>query len=216
MTTAVVAGAAPSAPPEAYRPILDAADIVVGADGGALLCLDAGVVPALAVGDFDSTGPDGLARLEALGVPTEVHAVRKDLSDLDLAVAAAVRLGAVEITVTAAFAGRVDHTLAALGTLLRPGDVRVRAVEPGWWAEAVSAEGGGHGVLEFRVSTGALVSLVSPGGASGVTTEGLDYPLAGGSLRPLSSYGISNVATDGTARVRVSEGSVLVIVSTDP
>src|SRR5206468_1218370 len=59
---------------------------------------------------------------------------------------------------------------------------------------------------------GEVVSLLAlHGPAYGVRTEGLVYPLAGESLDPGSSRGVSNVFALGDARVRLEEGVLLAV-----
>ena len=58
---------------------------------------------------------------------------------------------------------------------------------------------------------GALCALLAVNGpAARVTTEGLEYPLAGETLEPGSSRGVSNVVA-GDAAVHVSHGVVLAL-----
>lgn len=206
-----VFGAAPAPDrQDAYVRIARGCDAVIAADAGALACLDIGIVPALTVGDFDSAGPDGLARILAAGVPVERHPAEKDASDLDLAVAAALGMGADSIVVTAAFGDRVDHTLAAFGTLLSAKDVTTVAEEPEWSAHVAGLGHGGR--LTLRLPTGTAVSVFAPSGASGVRLEGVRYPLEGASLAPLSSLGVSNLTTDGPLVADAAEGALIVIV----
>ncbi len=207
---AVVVGAVPEPGQAAfYSGLLDSADLVVGADAGAAFCLSLGHVPHVAVGDFDSCGPEARALLEDAGVPLEVHPRDKDASDLDLAVATATSRGADEIVVTAAFRGRPDHTLAAFGSLSRCLAPRVEAHEPDWRAWSLAADVRGSSSIEVRV--GAVVSLLSPGGAAGVSSRGLRYPLRETRLEPLASLGLSNVATESAPWVEVLGGDLIVL-----
>ncbi len=67
---------------------------VVAVDAGLAVCEDLGLVPDLAVGDFDTFG---LERMEELrkkeGWATDVHKPEKDETDTDLAVRSALRAG---------------------------------------------------------------------------------------------------------------------------
>ena len=59
---------------------------------------------------------------------------------------------------------------------------------------------------------GELLSLHAlHGAANGVTTEGLEYPLAGETLEPGSSRGVSNVFAASEARVAVESGVLLAV-----
>jgi thiamine pyrophosphokinase len=69
-----------------------------------------------------------------------------------------------------------------------------------------------RGERTLNGAPGELVTLLAVGGpALGVTTEGLEYPLAGETLEPGSSRGVSNVFAAPAARVTLSAGVLLAI-----
>lgn len=197
----------------------DAIELVVAADGGARAARRLGFAIDLWVGDGDSLGPGELARLEANGVPLERAAADKDESDTELAVLAAVRLGAGDVTVVGALGGpRVDHALANLALLAHPAlsGRTARLLDAG--ARVVLATAPGPDGRPVRVALpgriGDLVSLL-PFGADveGVRTRGLRYPLRGEPLRAGPARGLSNVRIAADAAVELSSGRLLVIES---
>jgi thiamine pyrophosphokinase len=208
---AIIVGASPLAHTAAwYRKFVKAADVVVACDAAGEWCVGLGRLPDLAVGDFDSASPGAAERLRALGVEVSEYPTRKNASDLDLAVDAALALGAGTLTVTAAFTNRLDHTLAALGLALRvPANVPLVFADPGLAARVVRPPNETH--VELEVQPGALVSVVALAAAEGVTLSGLAYPLLNASLEALSSLGVSNVATDSRVTVDVVQGTLLVM-----
>lgn len=208
---ALIVGASPLAGAERwYRDVLYAADLVVACDAAGEWCVRLGRVPDLTLGDFDSAATGAVERLRALGVEVIEFPARKNESDLDLAVGAALERNASSVTVAAAFTNRLDHTLAALGLALRvPADVDLRFADPGLEARVVRAPAETH--LELDVLPGALVSVLALTRASGVTLGGLDYPLVDSSLDALSSLGISNRATGSRITVDVAQGTLLVM-----
>ena len=208
---AVVVGASPVAHADAwYRGVLQASDLVVACDAAGEWCAGLGRTPDLAVGDFDSASAGSVERLRARGVKVVEYPRHKDASDLDLAVAVALARGVTSVTVTAAFASRLDHTLAALGLGLRvPVDVPLAFSDPGLEARVLRAPKERH--IELDVPPGALVSVVALTPAAGVTLCGLAYPLLNASLEALSSLGISNVATASRVTVDASQGTLLVM-----
>ena len=144
----------------------------------------------LLVGDLDSVDPELVRRLEAESVPIERHPTDKDSSDCELALAAARRRGADEITVLGAIGGeRLDHELANVLLLAAsPPDELLQIVRGRTRLRALSD----GGELQISAPVGALVSLLPIGGsAEGVTTDGLRYSLrdeplhAGKHPRPL-------------------------------
>ena len=86
---------------------------VIAVDAGLAVCEELGLVPDLAVGDFDTFG---LERMEELrkkeGWATDVHKPEKDETDTDLAVRSALRAGFHTAHVLGATGGRLDHELS--------------------------------------------------------------------------------------------------------
>jgi thiamine pyrophosphokinase len=177
---------------------------VVAADGGAELAAAAGVTVDLLVGDLDSVSAETLAGASRV----ERHAVAKDASDLELALAAALGLGPERILVVGSGGGRLDHLFGSM--LVLAGDAYAGVqVDAQLGAAAVHVVRGERGL---RGEPGELISLFAVHGpASGVVTEGLLYPLSGGTLEPGSSRGLSNVFEAAEARIAVERGVLLAV-----
>lgn len=209
----LVVGAAPQAGAAAwYRELIGRAGLVVAADAGVGVCLEADRVPDVCVGDFDSADPADLAAAVAAGARVVRLLSRKDESDLDRAVAEARALGADALTLTACFGDRLDHTLAAIGTLLRSADSGAVGREPGMTLYGLDADA--RPVLKTAEAAGTLVSVFAMGGRATVSARGLEYPLESTELDVLSSLGLSNIAVGGEVAVQVECGSVLVVCGT--
>lgn len=191
--------------------VLDDADFVIAADGGATALDRLGRRPDLLVGDLDSTDPALVARLVAAGTKVERHPIDKDASDAELAIAAALAEGGDEIVLLGATGGdRLDHAIANLLMLADPAmagcDVRivhgpttVRVVRGG---ERMSLVGG----------AGDTISLLPVGGdADGIRTEGLRWMLDGARLAVGHSRGLSNEVLSTPASVRLERGTLLVV-----
>ncbi|MEO6987612.1 MAG: thiamine diphosphokinase [Aquihabitans sp.] len=189
------------------------ADVVVTADSGLEAALAAGLRVAHVVGDFDSVDPDVLAGAEASGSEIHRHPADKDATDSELALRLVTRLadaGAPVRVFTTTAAGRFDHLLSDVLALGGPtladlmvtgfvGDVVVTVVRPGRPRKVMG-----------RV--GEQVSLVPVhGSASGVSTEGLRWPLADAGLHAGTSRGVSNELAADQATVSIDEGVLLVV-----
>jgi thiamine pyrophosphokinase len=205
---------------DAAWPGWDAAiGLVVAADGGARLAERLGVAIDRWVGDGDSLGEDGLAALVAAGVPIERTRQDKDESDTELAIDAALRLGAVGVVIVGALGGpRIDHALANLGLLAMPAlDARTAVILDGRSRVSLVRAPGPDGAAVTRPlpgRTGDLVSLLPLGpGVEGVTTSGLAYPLADEPLPPGRARGLSNVRISPDAAVVVRRGLLLIVES---
>ena len=202
----VVAGGDPP-DPESARAVPPGAR-VIAADSGLEHALALGLEVEIAIGDFDSASPEAVARAEARGTRIDRHPAEKDATDLELALDAALALGPERILVLAGDGGRLDHLLS---TLLLLGSSRYEAVE----IDAFVGHARVHVVRGERAIAGELGELVSllalHGPAEGVRTDGLAYPLAGETLEPGSSRGVSNLFTATTARVTVERGVLLAV-----
>ena len=193
-----------------YVSLIREARLVVAADAGLEVCISAGRMPDLCVGDFDSVSAESLRVAEARGVTVERHPSEKDASDLDLALDAVRRRGATSLVVTAAFSGRISHTLAALGTLSRAADLKATGLDPGLEIHPVDAVE--RPSVALRLPVGTTFSVMTISGHARVSITGARYPLIDADIEMYSSLGLSNIATAATQVFGVSLGSVLVIV----
>ena len=201
----VVAGGDPIS---AHRVRWPADALVIAADSGLHLATELGLAVDVVVGDLDSATPEAVAAAEEAGAAVERHPTRKDATDLALALAVASERGCDAALVVGLGGGRLDHLLGGLLVLAAPAlsGMAISAVTD----DAVLTVVRGERTLSGRV--GSLVTLLAVGGAAaGVTTTGLEYPLDGETLEPLSTRGVSNVLVDATATVRVERGVVLAI-----
>lgn len=202
----VVAGGPP--PLASWKAVLPSGAVVVAADRGVRHALALGLRVDVAVGDFDSISADELAAVERSGGRIERHPTDKDMTDLELALAVALRFGPRRILVVGGAGGRLDHLFGELSLLAADayGVVEVDALLGRARAHVVR----GERTLVGRV--GESISLFAMHGpAIGVSTEGLLYPLREETLEAASSRGISNSFTDTEARIKVKNGVLLAI-----
>jgi thiamine pyrophosphokinase len=191
--------------------------LVVAADGGARLAPALGVRIDRWVGDGDSLGDDGLAELESAGVAIERSRPEKDESDTELAIRAALALGAVGIVIVGALGGpRIDHALANIGLLAMPElAVREIVIVDGRTriTQVVAPAPDGDPVL--RALPGRLGDIVSllpaDGRVDGVATRGLRYPLYDEPLGIGAARGLSNVRIAPDAAIMVRRGRLLIV-----
>jgi len=203
----VFAGGEPN-PPGALAD-LPQSGLVVAADSGADHALAAGWRVDVLVGDLDSVDATVLAALEASGTEIRRFPVAKDATDLALALDTAVGLGATAVTVVGGHGGRLDHLLANVA-LLAADEYAGLDLDARMGAARLSVVRGRRRLVG---QPGELVTLLPVGGvARGVTTEGLLYPLRAATLRPGTTWGVSNQFAGGPAAVSVA-GGVLVAIA---
>jgi thiamine pyrophosphokinase len=198
-----VDGAAQHAPPGAF---------VIAADSGLDHALAAGLRPDLLVGDLDSVSAAGVAWAREHRVPIEVHPTDKDLTDTQIALAAACTRQYDHVLLLSGGGNRLDHSMAALTALGHPslGDCRdVRAI---WGTSRVHVLHA-PGYWEFALPVGATFSLLAlHGECTRITLTGARWPLTDATLEPASSLGISNLAADPLVRLSVGSGVLTVII----
>ena len=183
-------------------------DLVVCADGGAQHALALGLAPDVVIGDLDSLDGDVRARLEGEGCQVLAHPTRKDETDLELALRYAVDHEVGEILILGALGGRIDQTLANVLLLALPelAGIKTRIVAGDQEVFLIR----GQALIEGQV--GDTVSLLPiAGDATGITTDGLEYPLQSGTLKLGPALGVSNVLTVPVARVQVEHGLLLCV-----
>lgn len=185
------------------------ADLLICADGGLRVARRAGVPPHILIGDFDSAPETLLAWARARGAQLVRHPRRKDKSDSELALDAAVDGGATQVEFLGVLGGRLEHTLANITLLVQAEARNVRAKIVDGRQELFLAQS------ETRVPgrRGDGVSLVpmTPR-VTGITLTGFRYPLKNAAVRQGSTLTISNVIARPPATIRFKRGRLLVVV----
>jgi thiamine pyrophosphokinase len=192
---------------------LPAEALVVAADSGVELAQRCGLEIDVVVGDLDSVSDEALESARSAGARIVRHPVAKDATDLELALGEARQGGAERIVVVGGAEGRFDHVL---GNALVLGSEQWVEIE----IDAHFGRARVHVVRDerrFEGEAGELVTLLAAHGpAEGVHTQGLLYPLAGETLVPGSTRGLSNQLVDSSAVVTVRAGTVLVVRPGEP
>lgn len=205
--TIVVVAGGDAVDPAHLDPVARTA-FVIAADSGIDRAHDLGLDVDLAVGDFDSVSDAALDAVTASGARVERHPTAKDATDLELALDAAMQRSPDRVLVVGGHGGRLDHFLANAVLLAAPryGGVEIVAQ----MGQALVTVVRSTAVL--RGEPGDLVSLVPVhGGATGVTTDGLRYPLDDEDLGPGSTRGVSNELVATEANVRLAGGVLLAV-----
>jgi thiamine pyrophosphokinase len=193
--------------PERLVRVVQEADVVIAADGGANWLAAQGLVPDVLVGDMDSVTDEVRAVIEVQGGRLVTAPQAKDETDLELALLEAVAMDVQQITVLGALGGRIDHALANVQllalTALRGRDVRLYDGTSYLWLT--------DSRTRVQGEPGDLVSLIPLGGdVRGVRTQGLAYPLRGETLFVGPARGTSNVMTGDEATIALEAGTLLV------
>ncbi len=186
---------------------LDAAgafDMVIAVDAGFASLEAIGREADMAVGDFDSLGYVPKCRRVSR------HPVKKDKSDMELAMEKAVFWDNQELYIYGALAKRLDHTLANLQLFARYSEkgIYVTGIGDDFAVRCVT----GPDVFELPCTLDAgTVSVFSANDTSyGVIERGLEYTLDDEPLSNRTSLGLSNELIGEAAAVSVEEGTLYV------
>jgi thiamine pyrophosphokinase len=189
--------------------------VVVAVDHGLDHALHLGVMPDVVIGDLDSASPASVEAARRGGAVIEQHPADKDESDLELALrwvemnTAAPR----RVRCVAMRGGRIDHELVNLAVIAgwAPRGDLVTIDDEAATITVVTPSVDGTTIL---AEVGAVVTLLAIGGAAtGVTTTGLQWPLANATLTPDSSWGLSNVCTAPRPTITCATGRLVAIIT---
>lgn len=200
------------------RERLRRADLVICADGGVKAAHALRIVPHLIVGDLDSAPPKVLRWAASRDVALQRHPREKDKTDAELALEAAVARGATDVSFVGVLGNRIDHTLANLWLLVRAAEAGVHARilhgrEELLLVRGLTAIPGAALHHLVQGAAGTRVSLLPLSAqVTGVTLQGVKYPLRQATLVAGSTLGISNEITIPPVSVEVRSGLLLIVV----
>ena len=181
-------------------------DYIIACDGGLRHAMAMGRVPHCLIGDLDSAPTAQITYCREQGVQIIPYPPAKDETDLELALAHAVAKNPAAITILGALGGRFDHALGNVHVLAQAQDIATEL-----WDEHTSIV-----LINRRVAlpqdgyhTLSLIPLTTS--VTGITTQGLAYPLCNETLHAGQARGISNTFTSDTATISVVSGQLLAI-----
>ena len=187
-------------------------DIIIAADGGTFHCRTWKITPHVVVGDLDSIARAEYDWLKTVEVEIIRHPSRKDQTDLELALRVARERGAREIYILGALGLRWDMTIANVLLLAAPflEDTSVKLVDG--QQEIFCLRGGQKQTIPGQ--PGDLLSLLPLSGeVTGLTLDGLEYPLQDACLPLSATRGISNIFQNQCATVKLRAGLLLITIT---
>jgi len=195
-------------------PLLDrqvAGSRVIAADSGIRHATSLGVTPELWVGDFDSAPADLPAALAA--VPQRKFPADKDMTDGELAVAAALERGATSLVLAGAFGGaRADHGFLHMALALKLAEAGTATLLTSGAQEGVPLLPGRAG---FDYAAGTLFSVLAFSGLSGLSVQGAKWPLSEVEVPFGSSLTLSNEVR-GRLEIALARGRAMLLAHPYP
>lgn len=182
------------------------------ADRGAQYCLEAGLSPALLVGDCDSADSETYAKADSLGAQVFVHSPAKDDTDLQLLLK---KMPPGDVVATGIFGGRFDHLFSNVYSLLafkKRRDCRVVLADEQEFLLLMDAGEKAEIFLQDKKAAQA-VSLLPLSAECRVSIGGVRWPLSNVLLSQARPYAISNEPLTGAFTGECLEGSVGLYIS---
>lgn len=210
MKILLVAGGDPT-----YWPAFAGFDKIIGIDRGNLFLLRRGIVPDLAIGDFDSLNASEKKEVFSQVAEVLTSPAEKDDTDTQLALLTAFeRFPKAQVTLIGATGGRLDHLLANLWLgvepRFQPFSTQIRIADKGNSVDYLMP--GSHQIVKEAQMSYLAFCCLTP--VKQLTLKNVKYELSAiDFLQPTSLA--SNEFLTGEAEVSFSEGIIAVIQSRD-
>lgn len=120
MKTAVICAGGPADELADFATLKNNDEIIfIGADKGAIYLIESGILPDVAIGDFDSLSPEEFSKLKNQVASVKVAPAEKNETDTDLAIDESLTFEPDHIVLTGVTGGRLDHFMAVLNSVYR-------------------------------------------------------------------------------------------------
>lgn len=191
---------------------VDKNDYLIAVDRGALWLLERGIVPAIAIGDFDSVNKEELSLIKKKIKKVLIYTPRKNYSDMELAVRKAISFRPEEIIIFGATGSRLDHTLASLNLLEFPADKKIKTRIMDTHNEISLI---GKKVILEPSDKFKFFSLIPLTSYAQVSISGSLYDLSNKIIKKASSRSVSNEIVNKKCQIDILRGKVLLVRSRD-
>lgn len=190
-------------------------DLLIAVDGGLSYLTQMGMLPDMAIGDFDSLPAGERGLLQEMESSDAGRVIRLPVSKDDTDTMAGIKLGLARgyrrFFLYGALGGRVDHTMANIQTLLylkKQGAVGY-IMDAACMLLVIENE-----TIQFHAGMEGIFSIFAlDREIRGVTLQGLAFPLEDGVLTNDFPLGVSNqFLPEQKASVTVKEGRALIVI----
>lgn len=175
-------------------------------DSGIDSCQASHVIPERLIGDGDSATSKGWAWGNTLGIPVEVYPPEKNLTDLQLALQTVGAVyGQATVVLTGVWGGRFDHTFSNIYSLKGCEEFGVRGCCAADEGEVLILLKGKDSVrIEMDVCPEVVSLLPLSTHCTGVSIDGVRWPLNDVELHDGLPYAISNRLWTGSTKITVA------------
>ncbi len=186
--------------------LLEWSPVVVVLDNAIYRVLELGIKVDIWLGDFDDS--HDFEHIMEKQYPIKIiHTPDQEKTDLEKAIDYLINNGFPAANIVWATGRRADHSITNMTNLVRYKS-QIRLVMIDDYSKIFPV----NHVFEKWYTMGTPISLIPVGEASGITTQGLKYPLRNEALKLGYRTGSSNEAvTDGFVSISVEEGDLLIM-----
>lgn len=195
-----------------FLPEIIKSNYIIGVDRGAYWLITNGVIPDIAIGDFDSVSPTELQAIRQKAKHVEKHPEEKDFTDTELAVEHALAHRPKEIIIYGALGKRLDH---ALGNVYLLEKISGQGVVGIIYDRHTEMRLVSHRLTLHKDPRYHYVSLLPITETINVSLTGFRYNVSRAHIRRGRTFGVSNEVQADEAVIEVHRGKALVIRSRD-
>ena len=179
-------------------------NFVIAADGGLKYLNEAGIIPNLLVGDFDSINEHNVS-CEVIRLKKE-----KDETDTLVCIQEGIKRGYNQFYIFCGTGGRVDHTIANIQSLIYLS--KRKCIGFLFDGEQVITVASYQSELSFSKDANGYVSIFAVNGeTAGVTLTGLKYSLNNAVLTAEFPLGVSNSFIGKESQIACKNGNLAVV-----
>jgi len=186
--------------------------LVIAVDGGIQKCISLDIQPNVLIGDFDSIGYDEMKAFQATGVEIIKYPTHKDETDLELALNYINNTEVSDVMIIGGLGARWDMTIANILLITNPVYTEMKIHFLDGTQDMFLLRAGENTMIKGNLGdTLSLIPLV--GDVTGVSTQGLLYPLQNETLQFGTARGVSNVFTLERVQINIKHGLLLCIIN---
>lgn len=195
-----------------YKKIIKEADLIICADGGLRYLDMLSINPHVILGDFDSVDLSLIEKYRNRNIKIYDYPTRKDATDSELAIDLAIENQPKEVIMLGVVGTRMDHTLINMQMLIKFDGLGIdaRIINDNNVIYFVNKKITIKGKINDQVSIVAITDKII-----GITTKGLEYPLAQETISFGESRGVSNVFSSEEIEIDFESGKFFLIIAND-
>lgn len=186
-------------------------EFVLCADGGLQKVEYLNLTPDAIIGDFDSIDELLLKKYESDNIKIIKYPVKKDYTDMELAIDYVAKLGFEDIVIIGASGSRLDHTVANILLLEKyyKQGINIKIIDNNNIIQLV------YNGMEIINKKNYFVSIIPITDIEGLSLYGFKYPLNNKYVQRGSTLCISNEIDSEKGIIELHNGLALIFISKD-